>query len=53
MRDTGLIEEFNKILSESIKIVGTGILFFTFLLKGKIQADKMLVIFRFWVIKKI
>ena len=53
LKNTDIFQKSNKILSELIKICGTGVLFFSFLLKGKIQAAKMLVVFRFWVCKRI
>ena len=51
LKSTDIFQKSNKILSELIKIGGTAILFFSFLFKGKIQSAKMLVIFRFWVVK--
>ena len=50
LKHTGIYQQTYKILSELIKIAGTGVLFFSFLFKRKVAAAKMLVIFRFWVI---
>ena len=50
LKSTDIFQKSNKILSELIKIVGTAILCFSFLFKGKVPAAKMLVMFRFWVI---
>ena len=51
LKSTDIFQKSKKILSELIKIGGTAILFFSFIFKGKIQSAKMLVIFRFWVLK--
>ena len=50
LKSSGIYQKTHKILSELIKIAGTGVLFFSFLFKGKVAAAKMLVVFRFWVI---
>ena len=50
LKSSGIYQKTHKILSELIKIAGTGVLFFAFLLKRKVAAAKMLVAFRFWVI---
>ncbi|MBK6263780.1 glycosyltransferase [Marivirga sp. S37H4] len=51
LKGSSLNEKAEKFMSELIKVSGTFVLFFIYLLKFRFQAAAMLVKFRFWVLK--
>ncbi|HET8858495.1 glycosyltransferase [Marivirga sp.] len=49
--NSGFTETMKKIISETIKVCATFILFFFYFIQGKFAQAKMLVKFRFWVLQ--
>jgi len=48
---TGFVETVKKIISETIKVGATFILFILYFVQGKFAQANMLVKFRFWVLQ--